>query len=328
MTLGERIGYMRKAKGLTQEALSELMDVTPQAVSKWECSQSCPDIMALPKLSKILGCTIDELLTGEKPEVKEEKSVEVVEPEVVDFEVPAVMEPVAVTMDMIDLDSIQDLEIVANDNVYCREGCVTIHRAEEGVSSINGEITSLRRENGKIYMELEENSVFELYLSKDSKLENLSVETVATKVDIKGLSFKKLNVDTVSAMISIVSTKVETKAELNTVSGIIFTYALLVETLDAESVSGNLNVSCDARKRISAGTVSGRIEVDSCFTKEVTIDTVSGIAAVYTYNNSPEIHFDSMKGELNAPTYMDPHDMKITADTVSGKITVRTVNSN
>ena len=69
-TIGNRIAKYRKAKGLTQEALANLMGVSSQAVSKWETDASCPDITALPQLCKILGITTDELLTGNSNEVK------------------------------------------------------------------------------------------------------------------------------------------------------------------------------------------------------------------------------------------------------------------
>ena len=61
---------MRRAAGLTQEALAEKLGVSSQAVSKWENDQSCPDIALLPELAKILGCTTDELLTGKSNEVR------------------------------------------------------------------------------------------------------------------------------------------------------------------------------------------------------------------------------------------------------------------
>ena len=63
-TLGKRIAAFRKEKGLTQEALAEKTNVTAQAVSKWENDQTCPDIQLLPELSKILGVSVDKLLTG------------------------------------------------------------------------------------------------------------------------------------------------------------------------------------------------------------------------------------------------------------------------
>ena len=72
MTIGKRIALLRKEKGMTQEDLANAMGVSPQAVSKWENDQTCPDISALPKLSKLLGVTADELLEGkaETPAVR------------------------------------------------------------------------------------------------------------------------------------------------------------------------------------------------------------------------------------------------------------------
>lgn len=64
LTLGRRIQALRKEQGLTQDALAERMGVTPQAVSKWENDQSCPDILSLPQLAKELNTTVDTLLTG------------------------------------------------------------------------------------------------------------------------------------------------------------------------------------------------------------------------------------------------------------------------
>ena len=67
ITLGERISTLRRQKELTQENLAKELNVSAQAVSKWENDQTCPDISLLPELARILGVTVDELLTG-KPE--------------------------------------------------------------------------------------------------------------------------------------------------------------------------------------------------------------------------------------------------------------------
>ena len=64
MTVGKRIALLRRQKGLTQEELANHMGISPQAVSKWENDQTCPDISALPKLSRLLGVSVDELLEG------------------------------------------------------------------------------------------------------------------------------------------------------------------------------------------------------------------------------------------------------------------------
>lgn len=69
-TLGKRIAALRKLKDLRQDDIAQLLDVSPQAVSKWENDQTCPDICLLPKLAQVLGVTTDELLSG-KQELQE-----------------------------------------------------------------------------------------------------------------------------------------------------------------------------------------------------------------------------------------------------------------
>jgi transcriptional regulator with XRE-family HTH domain len=66
MTIGKRIALLRKEKGLTQEELAQHMGISPQAVSKWENDQTCPDISALPRLARLLGVSVDELLEGKE----------------------------------------------------------------------------------------------------------------------------------------------------------------------------------------------------------------------------------------------------------------------
>ena len=67
-TLGKRIAALRRDKELKQDELAEKLGVTPQAVSKWENDQTCPDISLLPFLAGALGISVDELLTGKKEE--------------------------------------------------------------------------------------------------------------------------------------------------------------------------------------------------------------------------------------------------------------------
>ncbi|MGN1031628.1 MAG: helix-turn-helix domain-containing protein [Butyricicoccaceae bacterium] len=67
-SLGKRIAMLRRKRNLTQEMLAEALGVSPQAVSKWETDNSCPDITLLPKLAEQLGVTVDALLSGEIPQ--------------------------------------------------------------------------------------------------------------------------------------------------------------------------------------------------------------------------------------------------------------------
>ena len=67
-TIGQNIAQYRKEKGITQEQLSEICGVSPQAVSKWENDISCPDITLLKPLSRIFGISVDKLLDdGSEP---------------------------------------------------------------------------------------------------------------------------------------------------------------------------------------------------------------------------------------------------------------------
>ena len=66
MTLGNTIASYRKKMGITQEALAQQLDVTNQAVSKWESDLSCPDVTLLPKLADIFDISMDELF-GREP---------------------------------------------------------------------------------------------------------------------------------------------------------------------------------------------------------------------------------------------------------------------
>ncbi len=59
--LGDNIARYRRHSGLTQDELGSLLGVSAQAVSKWERSLACPDIMLLPQLAAVLGVTLDAL---------------------------------------------------------------------------------------------------------------------------------------------------------------------------------------------------------------------------------------------------------------------------
>lgn len=77
MTIGKRIAALRREKGFKQDDLAQLLEVSPQAVSKWENDLTCPDISLLPKLARILGVSVDELLSGKQ----EQQSVVTLIPE-------------------------------------------------------------------------------------------------------------------------------------------------------------------------------------------------------------------------------------------------------
>ncbi|MBQ9150710.1 MAG: helix-turn-helix domain-containing protein [Clostridia bacterium] len=66
MTLGQKITSLRKARGMTQEELSESIGVTRQTISKWEQDASTPDLEYLCKLCDLFGVTADYLIRPER----------------------------------------------------------------------------------------------------------------------------------------------------------------------------------------------------------------------------------------------------------------------
>lgn len=75
-TLGRRIARLRLAKTATQERLAKELNVSPQAVSKWENDINYPDISLLPDLARFLGVSVDELLSGASASTQESASAQ------------------------------------------------------------------------------------------------------------------------------------------------------------------------------------------------------------------------------------------------------------
>ena len=66
--VGIVIKTLRKEKGMTQFQLSQMLNVTDRAVSKWERGQGCPDISLLSKISEIFSVDIRSILVGDMEE--------------------------------------------------------------------------------------------------------------------------------------------------------------------------------------------------------------------------------------------------------------------
>ncbi|MDO4344118.1 MAG: helix-turn-helix transcriptional regulator [Eubacteriales bacterium] len=66
MILSEKISLLRKKNGWSQEELAQQLGVSRQSVSKWEGSQSVPDLDKLLLMSQIFGVSVDYLVKDEK----------------------------------------------------------------------------------------------------------------------------------------------------------------------------------------------------------------------------------------------------------------------
>lgn len=69
MTIGEQIQDIRVSKGLTQEQLAELLQVSRQSVSKWELGQSVPDVEKIIRMSELFEVSTDTLLLRKEQEL-------------------------------------------------------------------------------------------------------------------------------------------------------------------------------------------------------------------------------------------------------------------
>jgi len=65
-TIGKFISALRRANGMTQKELAELLYVSDKTVSRWECDECTPDLSLIPAIADIFGVTADELLRGER----------------------------------------------------------------------------------------------------------------------------------------------------------------------------------------------------------------------------------------------------------------------
>lgn len=66
MNLAANIARLRRERGMTQEALAEVIGVSPQTISKWENSTTWPDVALLPVIADVFGVSIDMLYGREE----------------------------------------------------------------------------------------------------------------------------------------------------------------------------------------------------------------------------------------------------------------------
>ena len=65
MSFGENLQFLRKQKNITQEQLAERLEVSRQSVSKWESSQSYPEMEKLLQICSMFHCNMDTLMQGD-----------------------------------------------------------------------------------------------------------------------------------------------------------------------------------------------------------------------------------------------------------------------
>ena len=74
MKIGKFISSLRREMNLTQRELAEKLSVSDKTVSKWECGNGLPEVSLMLPLCKVLGITVNELLSGERLESSDYKA--------------------------------------------------------------------------------------------------------------------------------------------------------------------------------------------------------------------------------------------------------------
>ena len=97
MSVGERITQLREDQNMNQAQLAKLMDVSRQAVSKWENGLAIPDMSRMIQLAELLNTDVEYLATGQHTTLKADPEIITVEKPVEVFretvrEVPVVIQ--------------------------------------------------------------------------------------------------------------------------------------------------------------------------------------------------------------------------------------------
>ena len=76
MTFGEKLQALRRRTGMSQDMLAEKLEVSRQAVSKWERDEAMPETDKLVRIAKLFDISLDELLMGKKPQPEQTQTAQ------------------------------------------------------------------------------------------------------------------------------------------------------------------------------------------------------------------------------------------------------------
>ena len=68
IAVGKTIAKLRQNRNMTQQQLAAALNVSHQAVSKWENGAAMPDVQTLMNMTRLFGITMEQLLNGDVPE--------------------------------------------------------------------------------------------------------------------------------------------------------------------------------------------------------------------------------------------------------------------
>jgi len=157
MRIADNIARLRKARGMTQEALAEVIGVAAQTISKWETAATWPDVALLPGIADVFGVTIDALYG------REDAHRSITQDTAIDAAIEGIRETIVAAIYNPELDGkFEDQlaqykkvmqsdprhrSLIENDRdvLYFREavGAVALRKPEAGWSSLFGQVENL-----------------------------------------------------------------------------------------------------------------------------------------------------------------------------------------
>lgn len=210
--VGIKITAFRKSVGLSQEKLAEMLNISSQAISKWENGHSLPDTTLLPVLSQIFRCTIDDIIM---PAYSFDEKIEAEKPTLLEQQAEFIAKYVIQKMDgeIITKENIgleEDIIIDSIYGAYPNLGCCKVVKGKpvkkDGnltisitISSPQKELKLLERIYGKNDTEIYSMHVIREYTSAIPRIYHIDLEKKIVLMDdlsddfIQGYEFDESN---------------------------------------------------------------------------------------------------------------------------------------
>ncbi len=214
MLLNEKLKMLRKEKELTQEELAEKLNVSRQAITKWESGEGIPDINNLKQISIMFNITIDELIKEEK-EIQIDNENSFVE----EFEIDHTKH-----FD-IEINSTEEIELISNTDEKVKIEALSIEerinelikiKIDNHYNRLDIKINNkLKKSKIKIY--IPEKYIDEIELK--SKIRSLNINSIdIVKLEFDG-SIKYLNVNNSKGNIILNASKCDIEANYDKFDG-------------------------------------------------------------------------------------------------------------
>ena len=229
MTFGEKLRESRKKAGLSQEELAEKLNVSRQAITKWETDNGIPDISNLMSISNLFSISVDDFIS-------EEKTAQVVKSRV--------------------YESVTEYDIDGKKNFDIKLG--SAHQI-----SVSGS------DEEKIKLILSSDSLANLKQDFKTKIDDIKgridVEVHKAKTVSETCAKNELYIEVILPNKYVSHVETDTSCKDLRLSNIIcqdFEFDGRADSISIESLTGRIEINCNLDMIIDVGTMSGSIEIN------------------------------------------------------------------